>query len=69
MPPLTKFLVETSARWRLEIGPVIEKVAAQLFYNAEKKPKKKLPTPLTESQRSAGRAKYLRRYVTVSEVD
>lgn len=69
MPPLTGFLVETSPRWRMEMAPIVERVAAQLFSDTEKRHKTTLPTPLTGSQRSAGRARYRQRYVPVQEAD
>ena len=64
MPPLTHELAGTATRWAKELGPVTECVAAQLFGSrpAPKRAVKNgaaiseiLPTPLTESNRRAGR--------------
>lgn len=63
MPTFTHELAETGSIWARELGPVTERVARVLFENARKTAErvttsgvtKRLPTPLTESNRSAGR--------------
>jgi hypothetical protein len=70
IPPLTHQLAETGLIWARELGPVTERVARMLFESGQnqdasivksKSPRKHaLPTPLTESNRSAGRESYRR---------
>jgi CRISPR-associated endonuclease Cas1 len=52
MPRITGELIETAERWSKELAPITEFVAKSLSRH--------VPTPLTESNRSAGRAKYAR---------
>jgi len=73
MPPLTHTLAETAMHWAKEIAPVTEHVARKLFASARDSAKmnrtmkaeptksERLPTPLTESNRSAGRNPYRRK--------
>jgi hypothetical protein len=73
MPPFTHELAETSALWARELGPVTERVAKELFASTRRKSnmgatsnqkahsKNTIPTPLTESNRSAGRYPYKRK--------
>jgi CRISPR-associated endonuclease Cas1 len=74
MPPFTHELAETSALWAKELGPVTERVAQQLFASARENnintgtnskrnldSKPSLPTPLTETNRTAGREPYKRK--------
>jgi hypothetical protein len=71
MPLVTHGLAETGALWAKELAPVTERVAQELFASARdstirqmsKPPSKRsvLPTPLTESHRSAGREQYRHR--------
>jgi hypothetical protein len=73
MPPLTHTLAETSTKWAKELAPLTEWVAQELFGSARDSRKKTitspsnssksnvLPTPLTESNRSAGREQYRRK--------
>ena len=73
MPPLTHQLAETGALWVKELAPVTERVAQELFASARDSTNitgastsrasktTVLPTPLTETNRSAGREKYRRR--------
>jgi CRISPR-associated endonuclease Cas1 len=53
MSPLAKSLAEQAPRWAAALAPVAES-AAQVFIAPEKRPKR-LPTPLTEANRRAGR--------------
>jgi CRISPR-associated endonuclease Cas1 len=53
MPPLAKSLAEQAPRWAAALAPVAEAVA-RAFVVSEKRPKR-LPTPLTEANRRAGR--------------
>jgi hypothetical protein len=71
LPPLTRVLAETGPRWAKAIGPVAEMVARTLNQArevaltaplviqttpaAQSARKRPLPTPLTQSNRSAGR--------------
>lgn len=75
MPPLTHLLAETAPWWARAVAPVAEHVARILFTSGPSPrrargrsgrrrsvlPTRGLPTPLTESNRSAGRAPYRRR--------
>jgi hypothetical protein len=74
MPSLTNQLAETGALWGKELAPVTERVAQELFADARDSRKKTkiatlktssestvLPTPLTQSNRSAGREQYRRK--------
>jgi CRISPR-associated endonuclease Cas1 len=73
MPPLTHELAGTAPIWAKELAPVTERVAQELFVNARDSRKNTsaarsgsvrsnpLPTPLTESNRSAGRGHYRRK--------
>jgi hypothetical protein len=71
LPPLSPEITQSAMKWRKSIGPIAEEVAQTLFKSAPKyfsreipnngpdsfstQSKKQLPTPLTESNRSAGR--------------
>lgn len=58
MPALAQILAETAPRWAKEIAPVAEMVAKTLFAgeNANRTDRaKKIATPLTQANRSAGR--------------
>jgi CRISPR-associated endonuclease Cas1 len=73
MPPLTHELAETGPIWARQLGPVTEQVAQKLFdgwhtgrkqaarSKAVPSRQKTLPTPLTESNRSAGRKPFRRK--------
>lgn len=61
MPPVTRILAETAPRWAAALGPIVEGIAQTLMH-AGASPQsatalRRLPTPLTQSNRSAGRAK------------
>ena len=51
--PLARALLETSPRWAREVAPWAERVAQRLAQAAGLR--RRLPTPLTEANRSAGR--------------
>jgi len=71
MPPLTHELAQTGTLWAKELGPVTENVAQKLFASTRDfgKPKNAdLPTPLAESNRSAGREPFRRKPKTVEEM-
>ncbi len=53
LAPLTHTLAETTAQWAKAIGPVVEDVARMLADDV--RTRVVLPTPLTQSHRSAGR--------------
>jgi CRISPR associated protein Cas1 len=71
LSPLNQEIAQNSGKWKKSIGPVAEEVAQKLFKSALKyfnrnisndgedsfstQPQQQLPTPLTESNRSAGR--------------
>jgi len=55
MPPLTHMLCETATHWTRRVAPIAEWVAGQ-FASAPGSRVRHLPTPLTQTQRSAGRA-------------
>ena len=52
LAPLTHTLAETTSQWARAIAPMVENVAAML---ADDSRIKRLPTPLTQTNRSAGR--------------
>ena len=54
LAPLTHTLAETTAQWARAIAPVVESVAAMLAANSASRIER-LPTPLTQANRSAGR--------------
>jgi len=59
MPPLTKLLAETAPRWAVAVAPIAEQLARDLFAARKKRTgrsSRALATPLTQSNRSAGRA-------------
>lgn len=65
MPPVTRMLAETAPRWAAVVAPIVEGIA-QTLMNGDSRPRsnapqQRLPTPLTQSNRSAGRAKVRRR--------
>lgn len=53
MPPVTRMLIETAPRWAATIGPVVEKIAQALLSGSGIA--RTMPTPLTQTNRSAGR--------------
>lgn len=56
MPPLTNILAETAPRWAAAIAPLAEEFARQVIAGDDDGRKaRRQPTPLTESNRSAGR--------------
>lgn len=61
MPTLARMLAETALRWATALGPVVEGIAQRLMDSRETgqvfASQKSLPTPLTQSNRSAGRGK------------
>jgi hypothetical protein len=65
MTRLTRSLAETSPTWAKAVAPIAERVAAELLRSTKRRAKregvaKPLPTPLTQANRSAGRAPYRR---------
>jgi hypothetical protein len=52
LAPLTHHLAVTAPRWRRAAGPVVETIARTLLAPT---PKRSVPTPLTEANRSAAR--------------
>ncbi len=54
LAPLTHTLAETTTQWARAIAPVVENVAAMLAESTRSRPER-LPTPLTQTNRSAGR--------------
>lgn len=64
MPAVTRMLIETAPQWAATIGPVVEKIAQALLSGSGIA--RTMPTPLTQTNRSAGRmqAKASRRTVT-----
>ena len=56
---ITSRLATTAPLWAAEAAPVAESVASKLMASSTKEVR--FPTPLTEKNRSAGRAKYRRR--------
>jgi hypothetical protein len=57
LPPLTQLLAETAPRWAKAIAPVAEQVAKMLMQADQRSGRTlpKLPTPLTQRNRSTGR--------------
>jgi len=53
MPPVTRMLIETAPQWAATIGPVVEKIAQALLSGSGIA--RTMPTPLTQTNRSAGR--------------
>lgn len=53
LAPLSRALLETSPRWGREVAPWAERVAAMLMEASGSR--RRLPTPLTQANRSAGR--------------
>lgn len=65
LPPVNRMLAETAPRWTATLAPIVEGIAQTLMH-AGASPRsttapRRLPTPLTQSNRSAGRAKVRRR--------
>jgi hypothetical protein len=59
LPPVTHLLAGTSLHWAAAVGPVAEHVARVLYRGTRRRSRASdatLPTPLTETNRSAGRA-------------
>lgn len=65
MPPVTKMLTETAPRWAAELGSIVEGIAEALMHAdgqlQTSAANRRLPTPLTQLNRSAGRAKMRRK--------
>lgn len=65
MPPITSMLAESAPRWAAAIAPIVEGIAQTLMNgdsaSQSRTSQRRLPTPLTQSNRSAGRAKVRRR--------
>ena len=68
MPTVTTTLVATGPIWAKELGPIVERVAMTLFdansrrSDAQRKPRRdKIPTLLTEANRSRGRDLFVER--------
>lgn len=64
MPPTTHLLAETAPRWAHALAPVAEGVARMLLVGFKDREGRKVqapPTPLTQANRSAGRASARRR--------
>lgn len=65
MPPVTRTLAETAPRWAAALAPIVEGIAQTLMNedvtSRSGTSKPRLPTPLTQANRSAGRAKVRRR--------
>jgi hypothetical protein len=55
MPPLTKLLAETAPYWSKTMAPIAESLARQFLGVRGRKKSARLPTPLTQDNRSAGR--------------
>jgi len=57
LPPLTHFLMETAPRWGQAVAHVVEYVVQSLMRGVDRTQRTRvlLPTPLTQSNRSAGR--------------
>jgi len=58
MPPLTKLLAETAPLWTAAVAPIAEQLAGDLFEARQKRTgrsSRRVPTPLTQANRSAGR--------------
>ncbi len=53
MPPVTRMLIETAPQWAATIGPVVENIAQALM--SGNGIARTMPTPLTQTNRSAGR--------------
>ncbi len=64
MPPVTRMLAETAPRWASALAPIVEGIAQALMSgdstSQSSTSQRRLPTPLTQSNRSAGRAKVRR---------
>jgi CRISPR-associated endonuclease Cas1 len=70
MPPLTRLLAETAPRWGAAVAPIAERLVRQLVGERHAKKggrrqrsSRPVPTPLTQSNRSAGREKVRTRAV------
>jgi CRISPR-associated endonuclease Cas1 len=64
MPPLTRLLAETAPRWAAAVAPIAERLVRQLLGEhrgkkpgRRRQPSRPVPTPLTQTNRSAGREK------------
>lgn len=53
LPPVTRMLIETAPQWAATIGPMVEKIAQALLSGSGIA--RTMPTPLTQTNRSAGR--------------
>lgn len=65
LPPLSHRLAGTAPIWRHRLGPVVERVARQFAAGPDSRVDR-LPTKLTEANRSAGRAATRRRSSTLA---
>ncbi len=65
MPPVTRMLAETGPRWTAALAPIVEGITQTLMHSGASPTSatssRRLPTPLTQSNRSAGRAKVRKR--------
>lgn len=65
MPPVTRMLAETAPRWAAALAPIVEGIAQTLMHagasSRSTTAQRRLPTPLTQSNRSAGRANVRKR--------
>lgn len=61
LPPVTRILAETAPRWASVLAPIVEGIAQTLLDKSEKArsttARRRVPTPLTQANRSAGRPK------------
>lgn len=56
LPSITRLLAETAPRWALAVAPIVEHVAESLMSGKSPASQRRSPTPLTQANRSAGRA-------------
>lgn len=65
MPPVTRMLAETGPRWTAALAPIVEGITQTLMHSGASPTSatssRRLPTPLTQSNRSAGRANVRKR--------
>ncbi len=55
LPPLTHLLAGTAPRWAEAVAPVAERVTQMLLSDSVRGQKGRMPTPLTQANRRAGR--------------
>lgn len=72
MPSITRLLAETAPRWTAALAPIVEGIAQTLWSDGRMRHttavRQPLPTPLTQSNRSAGRAKARTQFTLPREV-